>query len=135
MEETQDRSLQTATESIDYKVRFAETKAHARAIEMELRKLEVMQANQHVTYVCAFLPDAFLQRGGDHEAIKMLLLVPRIIAKCDILTSQLKEKFAAPEYITRAMVLKTHSVEQYTYGCMMLFYLYTLHALLQQFTM
>ncbi|OQR74468.1 dynactin subunit 1-like, partial [Tropilaelaps mercedesae] len=132
-EETQDRSLQTATESIDYKVRFAETKAHARAIEMELRRLEVVQANQHVAYVCAFLPDAFQARGGDHEAVKMLLLVPRIIAKCDILAAQLREKFPAPEYITRALVLKTHTIEQYTYGCMMLFLLYTLHALLQQY--
>ena len=43
---------------------FAETKAHAKAIEMDLRKIEVQQSNRHVELLAKFLPDAFLARGG-----------------------------------------------------------------------
>ena len=43
---------------------FAETKAHARAIDLELRHMEVQQAQQHVQYLVAFMPDSFLNRGG-----------------------------------------------------------------------
>ena len=44
---------------------FAETKAHAKAIEMALRKIEVQQSNRHVELLAKFLPDAFLARGGE----------------------------------------------------------------------
>ena len=43
---------------------FAETKAHARAIDLELRHMEVHQAQQHVQYLINFMPDFFLVRGG-----------------------------------------------------------------------
>ena len=31
---------------------------------MELRKLDVTQANLHVSYLRSFMPDSFLRRGG-----------------------------------------------------------------------
>ncbi len=34
------------------------------AIDMELRKLDVTQANLHVSYLRSFMPDNFLRRGG-----------------------------------------------------------------------
>ena len=46
---------------------FAETKAHAKAIEMDLRKIEVQQSNRHVELLAKFLPDAFLARGGQRR--------------------------------------------------------------------
>ena len=46
---------------------FAKTKAHAKAIEMELRKIEVQQSNRHVELLAKFLPDSFLARGGETE--------------------------------------------------------------------
>ncbi len=59
---------------------------------MELRKLDVTQANQHVTYLCSFMPDSFLRRGGDHDAVLVLLLIPRLIAKIELLVGQTREK-------------------------------------------
>lgn len=44
---------------------FTETKAHSKAIDMELRRLEVAQANQHVTYLTQYMPDNFMSRGGE----------------------------------------------------------------------
>ena len=43
---------------------FAETKAQARAIDLELRRMEVLQGQQHIKYLTAFMPDSFLVRGG-----------------------------------------------------------------------
>lgn len=43
---------------------FAETRAQARAIDLELRRMEVMQGQQHIQYLIAFMPDSFLIRGG-----------------------------------------------------------------------
>lgn len=61
-----DSQKQEATPTIefDFKAKFAETKAAAKAIDMELRRLDVQQANSHVTYLCAFMPDSFVRRGG-----------------------------------------------------------------------
>lgn len=43
---------------------FAETKAHARAIDLELRRMEVQQSQLHVQYLAAYMPDSFMNRGG-----------------------------------------------------------------------
>jgi len=34
------------------------------AIELELQKIEAQQAKKHVQLLSAFLPEAFLRRGG-----------------------------------------------------------------------
>jgi Dynein associated protein len=35
------------------------------AIELELQKIEAQQAKKHVQLLSAFLPEAFLRRGGE----------------------------------------------------------------------
>lgn len=51
------------------------------AIEMELRQMEVGQANRHMSLLTAFMPDSFLRPGGDHDCVLVLLLMPRLICK------------------------------------------------------
>ncbi|XP_029450698.1 dynactin subunit 1-like isoform X3 [Rhinatrema bivittatum] len=80
-------------EIFDFKIKFAETKAHAKAIEMELRKVEVHQANRHVSLLTSFMPDSFLRHGGDHDCILVLLLIPRLICKAELISNQAQEKF------------------------------------------
>ena len=58
-------------EMLDFKKMFAETKAHAKAIDVELRKLEIQEAGQHIKYLMAYMGDTFLARGGDYEAIQV----------------------------------------------------------------
>lgn len=48
---------------------------------MELRKMEVGQANRHVSLLTSFMPESFLHHGGDHDCILVLLLVPRLMCK------------------------------------------------------
>ena len=57
------------------------------AIEMELRKMEVGQANRHVSLLTSFMPESFLRHGGDHDCILVLLLIPRLICKVNTLLS------------------------------------------------
>lgn len=44
---------------------FAETKAQARAIDLEMRRMEVNQCQQHIQYLVAFVPDTCMVRGGE----------------------------------------------------------------------
>lgn len=53
----------------------------SQAIEMELRQMEVAQANRHMSLLTAFMPDSFLRPGGDHDCVLVLLLMPRLICK------------------------------------------------------
>ena len=48
---------------------------------MELRQCEVDQANLHTKYMSSYMSDSFTARGGDHEAILVLLLIPRMLFK------------------------------------------------------
>lgn len=59
------------------------------AIEMELRKMEVGQANRHVSLLTSFMPESFLRHGGDHDCILVLLLIPRLICKVNASPVQL----------------------------------------------
>lgn len=59
---------------------------------MELRKLDAEQGVQHVKWLCAFLPEEFSRRAGEHDAILTLLLVNRLIFKCELLATQVKLK-------------------------------------------
>uniref|UniRef100_A0A8C7IVK6 Dynactin subunit 1 n=2 Tax=Oncorhynchus kisutch TaxID=8019 RepID=A0A8C7IVK6_ONCKI len=82
-EATAEQQQQPPAEMFDFKIKFAETKAYAKAIEMELRKMEVGQANRQVSLLTSFMPDSFLRHGGDHDCILVLLLIPRLIFKVE----------------------------------------------------
>lgn len=132
LEKATNMAVSVPAEMFDFKVKFAETRAHAKAVEMELRRIEVLQANQHIAYLRTFMPDAFLSRGGDHDVILLLLLLPRIGWKTEILHTQIREKWPAPEEITKDALLKSHAIEQYGFGCRMAHLLLSLQTLLHQ---
>ncbi|KAL2078997.1 hypothetical protein ACEWY4_024741 [Coilia grayii] len=90
---TAEQPQQPPAELFDFKIKFAETKAYAKAIEMELRKMEVGQANRQVSLLTSFMPDSFLRHGGDHDCILVLLLIPRLICKAELISKQAAEKF------------------------------------------
>lgn len=72
---------QQLAEILDFQKTFAETRAQTKAVDLELRRLEAEEARNHVKYLLSFMPPAFLARGGDHDAILTLLLIPRMIQK------------------------------------------------------
>lgn len=120
-------------EMLDFKKMFAETKAHARAIDLELRRMEVQQSQQHVQYLAAYMPDSFMSRGGDNDAVLVLLLIPRLLWKCEILLSQVRDKFPAVQTVDRANLTSGHTVQQFSSRCFLAMHIHNLQAILRQF--
>lgn len=127
------RPVSKLPEMLDFKKMFAESKAHTRAIDLELRRIEVQESNQHVEYLTGFMPDSFMSRGGDHDAVLVLLLVPRLLWKSEVLLNQVKEKFPNVETIDRASLLKGHTVEQYAFRCRLTHLLFNAQCILHQY--
>jgi dynactin 1 len=123
----------TPTIEFDFKSKFAETKAASKAIELELQKIESAQSKRHVQLLSAFLPESFLRRGGDNDAILVLLLIPRLMAKCELLMTQVREKFEVPDVIQREDVIQTHRSEVYGFANSFTHSLCILHGILKQF--
>ncbi|XP_031847377.1 dynactin subunit 1 isoform X2 [Nomia melanderi] len=121
---------QQLAEILDFQKTFAETRAQTKAVDLELRRLEADESRNHVAYLLSFMPPAFLARGGDHDAILTLLLIPRIIQKTEIIISQLRDKYRSLDKIDRTAILKGHSVAQYTFRSHLCSYMYALQTFL-----
>lgn len=120
-------------EIMDFKTKFAETKAYAKTIDMELRKLDVQLANSHIKMLLSFMPEAFMGRGGDYDAMCVLLMIPRIINKADLLASQVKDKFDVTDKLERDDVLKSHKAEQCSFAYNLILHLNTLQSVMAQY--
>ena len=129
--------LSNVAEIIDFKKMFAESKAHSRAIDMDLRNCDVAQANRHISLLSSYMASSFTARGGDNEAVLVILLVPRVIWKVNILMSQLKEKFMMANddnVIDKDSLLKkNHEIERYAYGGQMIHNLNQLTSILHSY--
>lgn len=120
-------------ETIDFKQMFAESKAYTRAIDLQLRQIELSQANEHVRMLTAFMPDTFMSRSGDHDAILMLLLIARIAFKADIVMGQARERFANITTVDRNGILQGHTVQQFAFKSRLLHHIHNLKNVMHQF--
>ncbi|XP_053716592.1 dynactin subunit 1-like isoform X3 [Synchiropus splendidus] len=130
---TSETVQQPAAELFDFKIKFAETKAYAKAIEMELRKMEVAQANRQVSLLTSFMPDSFLRHGGDHDCILVLLLIPRIICKAELISKQAQEKFDLNSSITPGTALRGPPGEQRSFASGLVYSLNLLQSTLHKY--
>jgi dynactin 1 len=120
-------------ETIDFKQMFAESKAYTRAIDLQLRQIELAQSNEHVRYLMAYMPDTFMARGGDHDAIQVILLVSRIVFKAGIVVSQARERFPAVTQIDRNTILQGHTIHQFSFRSRLLHHIHNLQSTMHQF--
>ncbi|XP_065358824.1 dynactin subunit 1 [Calliphora vicina] len=127
----QDTHLIT-NETVDYKQMFAESKAYTKAIDVQLRQIELTQANEHTHMLSAFMPESFMSRGGDHDSILVILLISRLVFKCGIVISQTRERFPAVENVTKESIIQGHSVQQYAFKCRLMHYIHNLQCALHQ---
>ncbi|XP_049640290.1 dynactin subunit 1 isoform X3 [Suncus etruscus] len=128
-----ERQQQPPPETFDFKIKFAETKAHAKAIEMELRQMEVAQANRHMSLLTAFMPDSFLRPGGDHDCVLVLLLMPRLICKAELIRKQAQEKFELSENCSERPGLRSAAGEQLSFAAGLVYSLSLLQATLHRY--
>lgn len=64
LEKESSKPVSALSEILDFKKMFSEMKAHTKAIDLELRRVDVQQLQQHIKYLIAFMPDTFMNRGG-----------------------------------------------------------------------
>lgn len=121
------------TETIDFKQVFAESKAHTRAIDLQLRQIELTQSNEHVKYLLAYMPEVFMARGGDHDAILVILLVSRIVFKAGIIVAQTRDRFAPVSLIDRNAIMQGHKVHQFAFRSRLLHHIHNLQSVMHQF--
>ncbi|OBS57977.1 hypothetical protein A6R68_10911 [Neotoma lepida] len=115
-----ERQQQPPPETFDFKIKFAETKAHAKAIEMELRQMEVVQANRHMSLLTAFMPDSFLRPGGDHDC-------------AELIRKQAQEKFDLSENCSERPGLRGAAGEQLSFAAGLVYSLSLLQATLHRY--
>lgn len=120
------------TESVDYNQMFAETKAYTRAIDVQLRQIELTQAIERVQMLSSYMPDSFMSRGGDNDSILVVLLVSRIVFKTDIIVTQTRERFPAVDLINKDLVFQGHSIQQYAFKSFLLHYIHNLQCVMHQ---
>lgn len=58
---------------------FAETKANSRAIDLELRRMETQEAQQHIQYLLAYMPDSFMSLGGKFKFLDILTNLRKLV--------------------------------------------------------
>ncbi|XP_059422438.1 dynactin subunit 1-like isoform X2 [Carassius carassius] len=132
-QEASTEQQQQPAEIFDFKIKFAETKAYAKAIEMELRKMEVAQANRQVSLLISFMPDSFLKHGGDHDCILALLLIPRLICKAELISKQAQEKFELTETCFQKPGMRGAAGEQLSFAAGLVYSLTLLQATLHKY--
>ncbi|XP_068611754.1 dynactin subunit 1-like [Brachionichthys hirsutus] len=130
---TTEQVQQPPAELFDFKIKFAETKAYAKAIEMELRKMEVAQSNRQVSLLTSFMPDSFLRHGGDHDCVLVLLLIPRLICKADLISKQAQEKFDLSGKLDQGSGLRGPRGEQRSFASGLVYSLSLLQATLHKY--
>lgn len=121
------------SEAIDFKQVFAESKAHTRAIDLQLRQIELAQVNEHIKYLLAFMPETFMARGGDHDAILVILLVSRIVYKSGIIVAQTVDRFHPVSLIDRNAIMQGHEVHQFAFRSRLLHHIHNLQSIMHQF--
>ncbi|XP_063963670.1 dynactin subunit 1-like isoform X1 [Lytechinus pictus] len=117
----------------DFTTKFTEAKVQSKTIEVELRKLDVNQANEHIRLLTSFMPDSFLRRGGDHDCVHVLMLVSRMLAKSKLLISHIKDKADIPETMNREQVLRHNHGEQLSFFNSLTFMMHKLRTILNKY--
>ncbi|XP_055377619.1 dynactin subunit 1 isoform X3 [Condylostylus longicornis] len=120
-------------ETIDFKQMFAESKAFTRAIDVQLRQIDLSQANEHIRMFTAYMPDTFMNRGSDHDAILVILLISRIVFKSGIIVSQARDRFPSVTTIDKNVILQGHSVQQFAFKSRLLYHIHNLQSVMHQF--
>ncbi|XP_051508098.1 dynactin subunit 1 isoform X1 [Myxocyprinus asiaticus] len=132
-QEASTEQQQQSADIFDFKIKFAETKAYAKAIEMELRKMEVTQANRQVSLLVSFMPDSFLKHRGDHDCILALLLIPRLICKAELISKQAQEKFELTETCSQRAGMRGAVGERLSFAAGLIYSLTLLQAALHKY--
>ncbi|KAG9306594.1 hypothetical protein G9A89_004791 [Geosiphon pyriformis] len=80
---------------LTFKLQSTVMKAQAKQIDLELRKLDAIQASDNLAYVQPYLPDSFF--STENDSIRCLLLLKRLVFKSELIIKQLDQIHDIPE--------------------------------------
>ncbi|KAH8411147.1 hypothetical protein KR222_007838, partial [Zaprionus bogoriensis] len=117
----------------DYQHIFSVSKAYGRALEQQLKSVELRLQRQHLDHVLAFVPEQFLLRGGEHDVVLVMLLLERMNEKLEIVCQAINEKFPNVCEFGRDAIFEGYSVQRYIFRAQCVYLLKSLQLVLQQF--
>ncbi|KAK1674329.1 CAP-Gly domain-containing protein [Colletotrichum godetiae] len=88
-ESEQLNSKSRAMMDLNMKLQISASKAQVKTIDLELRRLEAQEAEQHLEIVKMFLPDTYKE---DQDSVLALLRFRRLAFKAELLQSFIKER-------------------------------------------
>ncbi|KAK2572218.1 Dynactin subunit 1 [Acropora cervicornis] len=116
---------------LDFKVKAAEFKSFAKTVENDLTKYELEQANEQIKMLHSFMPESFLRRGGDNESVLLLLLIPRLNYKTELLQTQLRQKYEIAECLEEPVKIHGEVGERLSFATGLIYQLATLQAVVR----
>ncbi|XP_064382819.1 dynactin subunit 1-like isoform X2 [Halichondria panicea] len=105
-----------------------------KTIDFELRKLDAQQAAEHIDLLNSFMPNLFLVSGGDYDALLVLMLLPRLTFKADMLKDQLRQQHKLDEALGSLSTLTPQQADQLTFVLALVYKLSTLQLLVARAT-
>ena len=109
--------LAGSAQSSDFKAKILDTKSYGEHVDGELKKIEVTNLSRHVQLLSLFLPEQWSKRGADYDCLLLVLLIQRLISKCDLLINEIEKKFEKVEQVTLDDVIKSHRAEEWSFSC------------------
>ncbi|KAF9434926.1 hypothetical protein BGZ76_007186 [Entomortierella beljakovae] len=88
--------------SLNLQLQHTAMRAQAKAIDLELRKLDALQANDNLMLVQPYLPDGFFRTEND--SIQCLLLFKRLTFKSELMSKHLEQQYGILDKITQNAV-------------------------------
>jgi len=85
--------------SLNLQLQSTAMKAQAKAIDLELRKLDALQANDNLMLVQPYLPDGFFRTEND--SIQCLLLFKRLAFKAELMNKHLEQQYSISDKIAQ----------------------------------
>ncbi|XP_034657099.1 dynactin subunit 1 [Drosophila subobscura] len=117
----------------DYQHIFSVSKAYGRALEQQIKAVELRLQGQHLEHVLAFVPEQFLLRGGEHDVVLVMLLLERMNEKLTIVCQAINEKFPTACEFGRDAIFEGYSVQRFIFRSQCIYLLKSLQVVLQQF--
>jgi dynactin 1 len=120
--EKYEQQLQRAScvQSSEFKAKIIDTRSYGELIDSELKKIDVINLSRHIHLLTLFLPEQWIKRGSDHDCLLLILLIERLICKCDLLIREIEKKFERIDTLTIDDVIKSHRAEQWSFACKLL---------------
>ncbi|XP_030384605.1 dynactin subunit 1 [Scaptodrosophila lebanonensis] len=126
-------SQQEEQSQADYQHIFSISKAYGRALDQQLRAVDLRMMRQQLEYVLAFVPEQFMLRGGEHDVLLVMLLLERMGEKLDIVCQAINEKFPTACEFGRDAIFEGYSVQRFVFRSKCIYLLKSLQLVLQQF--